>query len=363
MAARRRNGVLGIATIVVFTASACASLPEREKPASVRDAASAAGRTAVGNQGIDVSPARVAVADASVPRSPLRDRATEIIGFAAALGLGGLAATVWRERRRRAIADFEATRQLATVVDLDRPASMGELAASLAHELQQPLGAILRNAEAAAILLRSARPRLDELREIVDDIRKDDKRATEIIRRMRTMLCNHDLQEEPVDLNEIARETAAFVAPDAAARLVRLELDLQNAPAMVFGDRVHLQQVLLNIVLNGMDSMRDTPSEHRRLVVATATIGGGSHVQVVVRDSGSGIPRDAITRVFDPFFTTKRDGMGMGLSIARSIIEAHHGRILAENNVDRGATVRVSLPLRVDRTRARPPEHLACHAS
>jgi C4-dicarboxylate-specific signal transduction histidine kinase len=124
---------------------------------------------------------------------------------------------------------------------------------------------------------------------------------------------------------------------------------------------VHLQQVLLNVALNAMEAMRDAPVEQRRLIVATVT--AGSHVDVVVKDSGSGIPREAMPQVFDPFFTTKQEGMGVGLSIARSIIEAHRGRILAENNADRGATVRVSLPLGRHGENAFSARHPASHAS
>ena len=227
---------------------------------------------------------------------------------------------------------------------LDRRAAIGQLSASIAHELHQPLGAILRNSEAATLLLASDEPRLDEIKEIVEDIRKDVRRAAETIRRMRTLLQRHELTEAPVDLNDIVRETLDFVAPNAAGRGVQVEVDLMNRPAVVSGDGVHLQQVLLNLVLNGLDAMTDTPAEHRRLLVSTGRTNG--HVDVAVRDSGSGIPPEAFGKLFEPFFTTKADGMGMGLSIARHIVEAHRGRILAENNEERGATVWFSLPAR-----------------
>jgi signal transduction histidine kinase len=220
---------------------------------------------------------------------------------------------------------------------------MGHLTASLAHELRQPLGAILRNSEAAALLLKSGDPDLTELREIVDDIRKDDKRAAEIIGRVKSLLQTHEHNEERIDLNDVARETVEFVAPDAAPRGLRLRVDLQKTPLVVTGDRVHLQQVLLNLVLNSLDAMTLTPFAHRFLVVSTTAKTGTAEMSVT--DGGPGIPAEAIERIFDPFFTTKTDGMGMGLSIARSIVEAHGGRIFAENNPGRGATVRVLLPL------------------
>jgi signal transduction histidine kinase len=269
---------------------------------------------------------------------------TGVPAVATVLILGALAGTLWFEHRRRHVAEVEARRHLATMTHLARLASMGELTASLAHELHQPLGAILRNAEAAALLLASGSAHVDELREIVEDIRKEDRRATEIIRRMRTLLRKQDLHEEQVDLNEIARETVGLISADAVSQGVRVEVDLQPSPASVAGDRVHLQQALLNLVLNGMDAMRDTPSEGRRLVVAVVATNG--HADVSVRDHGHGIPAGAMKQLFEPFYTTKKDGMGMGLSIVRSIIEAHSGWIGAENNVDGGATVRFSVPLR-----------------
>lgn len=260
--------------------------------------------------------------------------------------LGGLAGTLWFEHRRRQIAEVEVRRHLATMAHLNRRASMGELTASLAHELHQPLGAILRNSEAATLLLTSGTAPVNELREIVDDIRKEDKRATEIIRRMRAFLGRHDLHEEAVDLNDVARETVDLIGSDAVTRGVRIEIDTHRSPAAVSGDRVHLQQALLNLLLNGMEAMRQTAPEHRRLIVSIAARNGDADVSV--RDFGPGIPAHALRRVFEPFYTTKPDGMGMGLSIVRSIVEAHNGSIGAENNTDRGATVRFSLPLRHD---------------
>jgi C4-dicarboxylate-specific signal transduction histidine kinase len=257
--------------------------------------------------------------------------------------LGFLLAKLMFEHRRRQEAEGAARRHLVTMAHMDRLAAMGQLTASLAHELHQPLGAILRNSEAARMMLASGQPSVAELQEIVDDILKDDKRAAEIIRRMRSLVRKRELNEEPLDLNDIVRETVALVAPAARSKSVRLETDLQNAPALVVGDRVHLQQVLLNLVLNGLDAMAQTSPADRRLQVRTATTDG--HVELAVRDRGSGIPAESIGEIFEPFVTTKTEGMGMGLSIARSIIEAHHGRIAAENNADAGATIRFSIPV------------------
>jgi signal transduction histidine kinase len=257
-----------------------------------------------------------------------------------ALLIGGLLV----EYRRRQRAQLEARRYLAGMAHLDRRAAMGELTASLAHELNQPLTAILRNAEAARMLLARPDPPLDELRDIVDDIRSDDRRAGDIIRRLRTLLRQHELSPEPVDVNAVAQETVAFVVPDAASKDVRLDVDFSSVPGIVTGDRVHLQQVVLNLLLNGVDAVARVAHGRRRVLVRTACNDG--HVDISVADTGPGFAPDVLPRAFEPFFSTKEDGMGMGLSIARSIVDAHGGRIMATNNDHGGATVRFVLPLR-----------------
>jgi signal transduction histidine kinase len=262
--------------------------------------------------------------------------------LSAVLVLGLLAGGLLLEHRRRR-AELDARRYLATMAHLDRRAAMGELAASLAHELHQPLGAILRNAEAAMMLLASGSPApVQELQEIVEDIRKDDKRAGDLIRRMRTLLRRRELETQLVELNAVARDTIELVAPEAASKGVRVDVEESIDSSMVVGDRVYLQQVLLNLVLNSMDAMADMPAHRRRLLVRTARNNG--HVDVSVEDTGRGIAAAALPYVFEPFFTTKPEGMGMGLSIARRIVQAHDGRIVAGNNAEGGATVRFSLP-------------------
>ena len=156
--------------------------------------------------------------------------------------------------------------------------------------------------------------------------------------------CNDN--QAPVDMNDLSRETVELLVPDAAARGARIQTNLHNTPVFVCGNRVQLQRVLLNLVLNGLDALAHTAPEHRYLVVSTAI--HNSQAEVSVRDRGSGIPVPAMHRMFEPFFSTKTDGMGMGLAIARDIVQAHRGRIVAENNADRGATFRVFLPLRHD---------------
>jgi C4-dicarboxylate-specific signal transduction histidine kinase len=254
-----------------------------------------------------------------------------------------LVGTLAVEYRRRRAAEADARRHLATITHFDRLSTMGQLTASFTHELNQPLGAILRNSEAAKMLLTSGRSSVAELQEIVEDIRKDDRRAAEIIRRMKALLRKHEFSRERVDINELVTETVTFLATTARTQHVVVETSLHANHPIVEGDRVHLQQVLLNLMLNGFDAMMRTPPSARMLTVAT--IGINSHVEIVVSDRGSGIPGDAIADIFEPFVTTKPEGMGIGLSIARNIIEAHHGQIVAENNAGGGATVRFSIPV------------------
>jgi PAS domain S-box-containing protein len=224
-----------------------------------------------------------------------------------------------------------------------RLAVMGELTAMVAHEVNQPLGAILSNADAAEILLQAKEPRLDEVREIIADIRRNDLRADEAIRRIRGLLRKREMQMEALDLNETAADVVRLVTGDAMWRRVQLRKEFAPRLPAVFGDRVHLQQVLLNLIVNAMDALTATPEPSRQIRLQTRLNGTGD-AEVVVSDSGPGIDQDKMARIFDSFFTTKREGMGLGLSIARSIVEAHHGRISVERNSMGGATFRVTLP-------------------
>jgi len=233
----------------------------------------------------------------------------------------------------------EARRDLAHA---SRLAIVGELTASIAHEINQPLGAILSNADAAEMLLESTPAALDEVRQILHDIRKDDLRASEVILRLRALLRKRELEMQALDLNAVTSEVLTLVRAEALRRGVVMETDLAvNLPA-VRGDKVHLQQVLLNLVLNGMEAMADIP-EAKRLAVRTLVNENGC-VEIAVTDAGSGIPPDRLRSLFDPFFSTKKEGMGLGLSIARSLVDAHGGRIWAENNFGVGATFHFTVP-------------------
>jgi PAS domain S-box-containing protein len=241
-------------------------------------------------------------------------------------------------------AELEARQRRDELSHLSRVALMGEMSASIAHEINQPLGAILSNAEAAELLLESEAPPLDEIRKILADIRDDNLRASEIIRHLRSLTRKRPMRVEALDLNEVAAEVVKLMETEALRRSVSLQSDFTAASAKALGDRVQLQQVLINLILNGMEAMADTPEPDRRLVIRTMA-NGHRRVEISVRDSGQGIAPEELSRVFDSFFTTKETGMGLGLAIARSIIDAHHGRIFAENNADRGATFRFDLPL------------------
>ena len=257
------------------------------------------------------------------------------------------------ERRRRRRAEIQSRRHLAAMAHLDRRAAMGELATSLAHELSQPLNAILQNAGVAQMLLTSTTvpPALGEMADIISDIRKDDVRAGEMIRRMRGLLQKHELETRPVDLNELAQETMAIVRPDARSREIEMEVALADDIRPILGDRVHLQQVVLNLLLNAMDAVSALPPARRRVRVRATQSDG--IVRLAVSDTGPGIPAERLSQIFEPFYTTKSEGsgMGMGLAIARSIVEAHAGRIAAENNPGGGATVWFTLPITESQSR------------
>jgi PAS domain S-box-containing protein len=222
-----------------------------------------------------------------------------------------------------------------------RLALMGELTASIAHEINQPLGAILSNADAAEMMLESSSPAFDQVRDILSDIRKDDVRASEVIRRLRVLLSKHEMESRPLNLNEVMSEVLALIRAESRRRGVTMESNLDDDLPLVRGDRVHLQQVLLNLVFNGMEAMANSPV--KRITLCTRANENGS-AEVEVSDTGPGIRPDRLTRVFDAFFTTKKQGMGLGLSIARSLVHAHGGQILAENTPDGGATFRVTFP-------------------
>ena len=241
-------------------------------------------------------------------------------------------------------AEKEAQRLRRDIAHVDRVSIMGQLASALAHEINQPLGAILRNAEAAELFLQEKSPDLDEIRAILADIRKDDQRAGSVIDRMRALLKRRDLDKKAVDVGELIAEVAALIRPDAAARHVTFELAVAENLPPAFGDAVHLQQVLLNLIVNGMDAV-DEANRGEKCVKLTASFDAPKAIGISVSDSGPGIPGDKLDHIFDPFFTTKANGMGMGLPICRTIIAAHNGRLWVENGSQGGASFRFTLPI------------------
>jgi len=255
-----------------------------------------------------------------------------------------LARGVSQDITRRKLAEMETYDLRKEIAHVDRVSMMGQLASALAHEINQPLGAILRNAEAAELFLQDPSPDLEEIRTILADIRKDDQRAGSVIDRMRSLLKRQALDTRPVNVKALVGEVAALVRSDAAARHITLELTVADHLPPVMGDVVHLQQVLLNLIVNGMDAIDEVSGGERRVSVM-ASLDGPQGVEIAVSDSGPGVPADELTHIFDPFFTTKPRGMGMGLPISRTIIEAHHGRIWAENRRAGGALFRITLPI------------------
>jgi signal transduction histidine kinase len=248
------------------------------------------------------------------------------------------------ERRLRFSAEVEARQRMSELAHMNRHATAGELSASIAHEISQPLAAIMINAETAEQMLKKPAPDIAEIREILDNIRRDDGRASEIIRRLRQFLKKAPSETRELDLNETVAEVFRFLSVQALTHDVQLATDLSPGEIRVSGDKVQLQQAILNLVVNAIDAAANLPEDRRRIVGQTRLMDGNSALVSII-DAGNGILADKVTEIFKPFFTTKTQGMGIGLSIARTIVEAHGGRIWAENAPDGGAVFHISLPL------------------
>jgi len=226
---------------------------------------------------------------------------------------------------------------------LGRVTALGQLASGLVHELAQPLASISGNIAAAKIYLRSENPDLSELRAIVTDIDESDLRAAGILERMRGLIKRRSIEIQPLALDELVKEVALLVHREAAAKGVAIDCALQPKLPLVAGDRVHLSQVLLNLLMNAMEAVQSCPVDSRRIRIE-ARVAPAGLIEVSVQDSGPGVPQECIEKVFDPFFTTKSAGMGMGLALSRTIIESHGGRIWAEPGAQgSGATFRFAL--------------------
>jgi PAS domain S-box-containing protein len=244
--------------------------------------------------------------------------------------------------------ELEIGQQRNELAHLSRVNMLGELAGSLAHELNQPLTAILSNAQAAQRFLAHDQADLNEVRNILTDIVSEDKRAGEVIHRLRLLLKKGEIQNLPLDVNEVVQEVLKLVRSDLVNQGFSAQTELAPDLPVVHGDRVQLQQVLINLVLNACDAMAGGPAGRRKLHIRTA-LAEGEGVCVSVADRGIGLAPDKLETIFEPFFTTKAHGMGLGLSVCRSIITAHGGKLWATNNPERGATFHFTLPVSGER--------------
>ncbi len=246
------------------------------------------------------------------------------------------------QRRARRRAEMDSRRNLALAADVSRRQTMSALTSSIAHELGQPLSSMLYNTHALQAMVTDNRATTDTIGEILSDIHAQGLRATQIIERNRTMLRNHPIDRKPIDLRTVIDESLALVAHEMDARQVAATLVRSSVPCLIRGDQVLLQQVLVNLMMNGMDAMAATPAPDRRLTIRSEV--GPAEVEVSVRDNGTGVPADVIDKLFSPFMTTKSLGLGIGLTIVRKILDAHGGTIAAHNNAEGGATFVVTLP-------------------
>jgi signal transduction histidine kinase len=278
-----------------------------------------------------------------------RDYRREALMALAALGLQSLliAGLVYQRHARRR-AEMQSRTNLALAADANRRATVSAMSGSIAHELSQPLNAIQHNAQAGEMLIGSNRGTPEALKEILADIRTANVRASDIIERHRTMLRNHAVAQTPIDLHSVVRDSVAFVGHDTSAKQVQVDIETPSSACIVRGDRVLLQQVLVNVIMNAVDAMAATPPENRRISVRHDV--KQETVELSIRDAGSGLPVPVNDQLFEPFVTTKSNGIGIGLTIARAIVEAHRGTMAARNNPDGGATFAITLPR--ERTRA-----------
>lgn len=256
---------------------------------------------------------------------------------------GNLIYAAARDITERLKEEVEAREHREELAHVTRVAMMGELTTSLAHEINQPLTAILSNAEAAQRFLSQASPDISEVRQILEDIIRDDRRANDVVRKVRALVKKEKLRDEPLDLNEVMLVVVDLIRADSLLQGLSIATDLSPGLAMIHGDGIQLQQVILNLILNGAAAMRNSPSGQRKIIVRSAMLDSRT-VKAFVTDFGTGIDENNIERLFEPFYTTKPEGLGMGLSISETIIKAHGGTMEARNNREGGATFAFTLP-------------------
>jgi signal transduction histidine kinase len=267
----------------------------------------------------------------------------------------GTLAVIACELGRELILSNRARLQLAELrrewAQVERVNSLGQLASALAHELTQPVAATRMNVDAAKRCLLSAAPNLEELRSIMDDVHENSLRAAEIIDRMRAFITGRTLVTQAFRLDDVAQDVFSLLRHEATSRRVDLRCNVPRGLPSASGDRVHIAQVILNLLINGMDAVQDRPASARR-VTLEARVAEAENLEVTVRDSGPGIPRDRLEELFNPLYTTKTQGLGIGLALSRMIVDAHGGRLWAENGELGGAVFRFTLP-RGPRARSR----------
>jgi signal transduction histidine kinase len=269
-------------------------------------------------------------------------RATALTAVGVLIVQSLLIAGLLYQRRARQRAEIDSRRNLALAADANRRQTMSALTSSIAHEVGQPLSAMIHNAQALQLMITANQATPETTAEILADIRTQGLRATQIVDRHRTMLRSHQVDKKPVDIHAVINESLALVAHDLRARGIDVGMSLAPIGCTVTGDQVLLQQVLVNLLMNAMDAMAETPPATRQVAIGTESLTG--KVAISVRDTGTGLPADLDGTLFTPFFTTKSKGLGIGLTIARTVVEGHGGTIDAGNNSDGGATFTVTLP-------------------
>ncbi len=245
------------------------------------------------------------------------------------------------QRRARRRAEIESRHNLALAADASRRLTMSALTSSIAHELGQPLTAMINNAQAGRMMITADRATPDTMGEILSDIETEGVQAQQIIDRHRTMLRGRQLDAKPIDLHVVIQESLALVAHDMRTREIEATVNLSSSTCIITGDEVLLQQVMVNLLMNAMDAMAETPPTRRRVSISTDV--RAADVEVSVRDAGAGLPTPINGALFTPFVTTKAHGLGIGLTITRTIVDAHRGTIDARNNPEGGATFTVTL--------------------
>jgi signal transduction histidine kinase len=256
--------------------------------------------------------------------------------------LSGLVASLLLERRRRRSAEVALQKQHLALAHASRLAVAGELTAAIAHEINQPLGAVQTNADTAEVILQAGGDRREDLLRLVGRIRNDNLRASEVIKRLRALLARHEAQRQPLDLNVVLSSVEAFLRSELQRREMTLTPRSAATPARILGDETQIQQVLINLIMNAMDALTNAPVGRRLILVEVERAAGINSVSV--KDQGPGFADGDLSKLFDSFFSTKKTGMGLGLSIARSIVEAHGGTIRAERGPSGGAVFHVELP-------------------